>query len=445
MKDFNLKPVSTEKYIIINKPIPKDLIGKIYLRNGSNPYLKHINHHLFDGDGMIHSFEFQDNKIIYHNHWIQTHRLVLEKKYKKPLYIRLSNLSSLDIFNTYLNRIRLLNEFYNTYGEGTANTNIIYHHGKLLALNEMDKPYLLSFKNHKLQTIKRYDFNGKLTHNINAHPKIDPDTSDMITLGYNVFNKMCYIDVFNNLGELLKSNSIRLPKSTIIHDVGITKNKIIILDLPLEFNLKHILLTNFPLGINPTATPRIGLLDKKSDLLEWYTLPNIEIIFHIASSWEDSETNSVIIYAFCYDHGTFDIINIHTQRPRLKKIIINTLTKITRVFTVSNFTGELPVIEDINVGKMPDYIYYSRISENGFDAIVKHHIVNCKEQIISFPKGLYGGECAIFNNYILNIVYSPDTKKSRLLIYDKISLTLLHNINLKCRIPFGFHGKVFTL
>lgn len=446
--DLNLKPVKREKDILIklkDEKIPNELIGKFYLRNGGNPYIKNEKNHLFDGDGMIHCIEFKKDEIIYHNRWIETYRFKTEKKYNKSLFVRLGALNSIEIFTNFIKRLVTFEDVINKNGEGTANTNIVYHNTKLLALNEMDKPYLLDVINGKIHTIKRYDFDGKLNHNMCAHPKIDPYTKEMIISGYDIIKKNIYISYINKKSEIIKTICIDLNSSRLIHDLGITKNKVIILDLPLEFNLMNVMTFKFPLGTDKESYSRIGLLDRYTDKIEWYKLENNEIIFHIGNSWEQKNGKYIIIYAFCYDIEKFDITKLESQRPKLKKIIINTETKKTKVENVSNNYGELPIIEDEYIGYKSNFIYYSKICKNGFDGIIKHNTKTNKEETIKFEEGLYGGESAIYDKYIINIVYCIKEQKSKLLIYDKNNLELISKINLNCRIPFGFHGKIIDM
>ena len=49
MDNLNLKPVKTEKDIVIEveKSIPNELIGTFYMRNGGNPYIRNANNHIF--------------------------------------------------------------------------------------------------------------------------------------------------------------------------------------------------------------------------------------------------------------------------------------------------------------------------------------------------------------------------------------------------------------
>lgn len=447
MSDLNLDPVKKEKDIIINieNEIPEFLIGKFYLRNGGNPYIISDKNHLFDGDGMIHCLEFGKNQVMYHNRWIKTYRYKTEKKYNKELFTRLGGLNSIEIFTNFIKRFILLEDVTNTNGDGTANTNIVYHNNKLLALNEMDKPYLLDIINGKLKTIKRYDFDGKLKHNMCAHPKIDPDTKEMIVSGYDILKKMFYISFIDNKSQITNTVNIYLKGPRIIHDIGITKSKIIILDLPLEFNLTNVLMSRFPIGINRESISRIGLLDRQTNNIEWFPLEKNEIIFHIANSWEQNNDKNVIIYAFCYDIDNLDIQRLETQKPKLKRIIINTKTKKIKISKMSDYYGELPIIEDEYIGKKCNYIYYSKIEKDGFSGIIKHDIKTHKEETFNYDLGLYGGECSIYGNYIVNILYCIDSKRSKLVIHDKDTLKIINTVDLKCRVPFGFHCKIISL
>lgn len=449
MKNLNLQPVKTEKDIIIklnnDEKIPECLIGKFYLRNGANPYIISEKSHIFDGDGMVHVIEFKEDEIHYHNRWIETYRYKCEKKYNKEMFVRLGNLTSIEIFTKLMKRLMTGDVINENNGEGTANTNIVYHAGKLLALNEMDKPYLLDIKNDKLITIKRYDFNGILKHNMNAHPKIDLETGEMISLGYDILKSVCYISFIDKNGKLIRENKIKISGPRVIHDIGITKNKVIILDLPLEFSLKNVIMSEFPIHVNYDGESRIGIHDRKTSETEWYKIQNKDIIFHIANSWEQNNGRYIIIYVFCYDINSFNIKEMEKQRPILKRIIIDRDLKITKIKEVSKFNGELPIVEDNEIGKKCEYIYYSRINENGFDGIIRHDIKTKQEDIINFGDGLYGGECAIYQDFIVNILYNINTKKSELVIYDKNTLKLMNRIDLKCRIPFGFHGKILDI
>ena len=57
--------------------------------------------------------------------------------------------------------------------------------GRLLALWEGGPPYELEPST--LDTIGVYDFNGKLQGAMTAHPKVDPETGELLFFGYGPF------------------------------------------------------------------------------------------------------------------------------------------------------------------------------------------------------------------------------------------------------------------
>ena len=64
---------------------------------------------------------------------------------------------------------------------GVANTNIVWHAGKLMALEEAHKPFELDPATLDSRGYSD-DYRGKVT----AHPKIDPDTGEMVWFAYGV-------------------------------------------------------------------------------------------------------------------------------------------------------------------------------------------------------------------------------------------------------------------
>ena len=66
-----------------------------------------------------------------------------------------------------------------------ANTHIVNHAGKTLALVESSLPYEIT---NDLETVGCYDFGGKLNDSMTAHPKICPTTGELHFFGYgNIF------------------------------------------------------------------------------------------------------------------------------------------------------------------------------------------------------------------------------------------------------------------
>jgi carotenoid cleavage dioxygenase-like enzyme len=66
---------------------------------------------------------------------------------------------------------------------GVANTNIIFHAGRLLALEEGHLP--TEIEPGTLKRLGYCDYHAAIAGPFTAHPKIDPLTGEMVFFGYN--------------------------------------------------------------------------------------------------------------------------------------------------------------------------------------------------------------------------------------------------------------------
>ena len=150
----NGAPVQEEQTLTdlrVTGTIPPELDGR-YLRNGANP-LTGMSDHPFFGDGMIHGVRLRGGKAEwYRNRYVQT-----------P-FIKNPELNILDL------------EVALDMASSKANTHVVGHAGKILALEEGHFPYVL---NGLLDTVGPTDFGGKLTGSFTAHPKICPVTGEL--------------------------------------------------------------------------------------------------------------------------------------------------------------------------------------------------------------------------------------------------------------------------
>jgi carotenoid cleavage dioxygenase-like enzyme len=124
----------------------------------------------FNGDGAITAFRFTNGHVDFKRRYVMTERLKAQREARASLH---------GVYrNQYTNdpSVRDLNN-------STANTNVMVHGGKLLAMKEDSPPYALDPLT--METIGLWDFNGQLTSaTFTAHPKIDPATGDLLCFGY---------------------------------------------------------------------------------------------------------------------------------------------------------------------------------------------------------------------------------------------------------------------
>ena len=114
--------------LVIEGEVPRDLNGTFY-RNGANPqFAPRGDHHWFAGDGMVHAFRIENGKVSYRNRWARTVKWKAEHEAGEALFSPFNPLDSDP-------RVMGLET------DGLANTNIVWHAGRLLALDEAHAPF----------------------------------------------------------------------------------------------------------------------------------------------------------------------------------------------------------------------------------------------------------------------------------------------------------------
>ena len=202
--------------------IPRELNGTYY-RNGPNPAFPPLGrYHWFDGDGMIHAVTLDDGRASYRNRYVLSRGLREEQEAGRALY-------------------RGLLEFQATEIPGfknTGNTNIVWHAGKLLALVEAALPTRMMAG--PLDTVGEYDFDGRLAGPMTAHPKLDPETGEMLFFGYSPFPPYLTYHVAAADGALVRSEVIDVAWPSMMHDFAITKDHVIFILCPLVFSFERL-------------------------------------------------------------------------------------------------------------------------------------------------------------------------------------------------------------
>jgi len=108
----------------------------------------------------------------------------------------------------------------------TANTNVVYFAGKLLACKEDSPPY--SMDPYTLETSGLEDFNGTLPSvAFTAHPKLDPKTGELVCFGYEAKGDgtpdVCYFTVGGDM-KVKETVWCVCPVVAMIHDFAVTDN-----------------------------------------------------------------------------------------------------------------------------------------------------------------------------------------------------------------------------
>lgn len=427
----NGRPITEERTLTelkVTGTIPPELDGR-YVRNGANPK-SGMSAHPFLGDGMVHGIRLRNGKAEwYRNRYVQT-----------PFITN----PALDVLDPAITMDMKASK---------ANTHVVGHAGKILALEEGHFPYVLDGD---LATVGPTDFGGVLKGSFTAHPKICPVTGEMLAFGYSAFPPyLRYLRVSAD-GRLVQTENITVGGPTMMHDFNITRNHVIFMDLPVVFDLQLAMRGEMPLRWDDNYPARLGVMPRegKDADVRWYDI-NPCYVFHPMNSYEDGDNIVLDVARFSHMWRTsaMDFPN-----PYLWRWTIDTRTGKVREEQIDDRPAEFPRVADSVVGLKHRYGYMMGMSGGSGDdpmsasgAILKYDREAGVRTVIELGRGCAPGEPVFApaatarsedDGYLMTYVYDAKSDSSRFVIMDARTMdrTPVASIELP-RIPSGFHGS----
>ncbi|WP_304172064.1 carotenoid oxygenase family protein [Phenylobacterium aquaticum] len=284
----NFAPVRSEDdyELTVTGEIPKGLRGTLY-RTGPNPQFepRDANYHWFTGDGMIHAFVVEDGKVTYRNRYVRTPKFELEREHGRSLFAGFNPMASDPL----------------AMGKdgGVANTNIVHHAGRLLALEEGHMPFEMEPKTlRSLGYVE--DYRGRVT----AHPKVDPKTGEMVWFGYSVgevpLNATLSYGVSDKTGKVVRRSDFEAPYSAMLHDFMVTENYVLFPVMPLTGSLERAMKGLPAYAWEPEKGTYVGVMRRDADVstIRWFNTSAC-YVFHPMNAYEAD--GKIIADVFRYD------------------------------------------------------------------------------------------------------------------------------------------------
>ncbi|CAM6085521.1 unnamed protein product [Calypogeia fissa] len=406
--------------------LPECLNGA-YLRVGPNPMFEPVaKYHWFDGDGMLHGLRIKDGKATYACRYVRTARLEQEEFWGAPKFLKVGDVvGKRGFFHILFQGLRMIFGLVDvSNGDGTANTSLVYHNGKLLVLGERDMPYVMRvLEDGDFETVSRLDYEKKLDHCFTAHPKIDPVTGPAM-----------------------------------MHDWAITENFAIFIDCPLHFSFKAMVDDQFAFKFDRTKPIRVGVLPryaKDDSQMRWFECAN-GLLLHTANAWEEGD--EVVLIA-CPDVKTdlelfskyekekcqattrhlreyrFNLKNGQARERKNKYIFSGIFEDTTHVIGIVKYDLTL----EPKLGK-------SKPETGGNIAgVFWHGSGRYGSEPLHVPKnpGKSGHEDDV---YLLSFVHDENTGKSEVVVIDgrTMSSNPVAVIEIPSRVLYGFHSLFMT-
>ena len=441
-----------------------DVVSKtIFARVGPNPMFEpKYGYHLFDGDGMIHWVSFENSTAVYRNRFVKTLKVRAEESagrslYPNPIGYFLKPFAILRLGFNYILQLLCIIPFIHKSELSVANTNIIQHSSEILAMCEGGLPYSLKFTPSELQTNGVHSYNGFVKDSFTAHPKINPRDSWMYGMGSNGSNEIC-IYVFDQNGKPHHKFGVDFRYPILMHDLAITSKHIILLDMPLMYQMDLILQGKMPVCFDKSFTSRIGVIemdDVDGSSLKWYTVPGESfLISHVVNAY--SELNK--IHLISCDISDFSMTNVLSSKSSIHEIIIDTdsgavtrtpVLRETRETSETSKSLDFPVIDTTRTGLKNRYVYTTEFKNGLPSNIFKIDLFN--RQIVGsiiLKPGEYSGDCSFVPNgtddeddgYLLSFV--SNSSSSRLCVWSTKKMDLVGHVEIPAYIPVGFHSTI---
>lgn len=423
--------------------LPPELSGR-YIRNGPNPLPGEDRGHWFGGQGMLHGVRLDGGRAAwYRNRWIRTGML----EGRPPVHPD----GSRDLTAT------------------SANTHVVGHGGRLLALAQTGLPYEIT---PDLDTLGPCDFGGRLTTAMTAHPKRDPVTGELHFYGGSARPPYVIYHRLDSAGRLVHSRAIDVPAGTMMHDFAITEHYVIWLDLPVTFRAGLLGRSFIPYAWDDDYGARLGVMrrDRPDDPVRWLDVEPCWV-FHIGNAHEDG-SGRVVLDAARYTDADFDAVwqavggsafgpagpaaaAATAGAARLHRWTLDPVAGTVTEGPLDDRAIEFPTLDDDRVGRPNRFLYAvaDTTPESVLGAtVVKYDTAGGPASSHHLGPDIVAGE-AVFvpaagerrredDGWLLSIATRRDGSASQLLVIDASAVTSgpVATVDLPRGVPAGFHG-----
>ncbi|HYM36746.1 MAG TPA: carotenoid oxygenase family protein, partial [Steroidobacteraceae bacterium] len=325
--------------------IPSACDGAFYRVGPDYQYPPNPNNIPFDGDGHISMFKIANGRIDYKDRFVRTQRFKAQDAARRALFGVYRNPFSDDPAVKNVSR-------------GTANTHVMFHHGKLLALKEDSPPVVVDTET--LETMDDYyTLKGKLeSKTFTAHPKIDGATGNMVAFGYEAKGFATDdVNVFeiDPKGNIVWQSWIKVPYIGMLHDFSVTQKHIVFYVMPMAVNMDGMKQGKVHWAWDSTLPTYFGVMRRGGDGkdIRWFKGPE-RCATHVMSAFSDGEKVYVDVpmakrnqFAFIPQlHESFDPLLAQTRMTRLSVDLSKKSVRDYQMEELYPHSGELPRIDE---------------------------------------------------------------------------------------------------
>ncbi len=432
---------------VVQGKIPDDLAG-VYLRNGPNPRFPPIGSYTYplDGDGMVHGVWIEDGVARYRNRFVRTPALDAEERVGRALWPGVMKGGLPDASDV---------------GKDLAGTerdlvdiNVVFHAGRYLALAESARPFEITSA---LDTVGPFSFGGALAKGICAHPKIDPDTGEMVVFRYDLAEPyLTWASIGPDGAVAQPETAIDVDGPYMIHDCVITARYLVLFVSPCAFDLEALVNGGSLLQWRPERGTRIAVVPRDGSAVRWIEAEPFWV-WHFANGFEpDGSGETVVVDYARWAHPGFGA-GEEAPEGHVERATLHVKEGSVHFETLDDQLAEFARIDDRLIGR--EHRYFHAAGKDPADPthvagewnrLVRYDTVGGK--VVSRPMGRTRLGEAVFapsiggagedDGYIIGFTFDADSLESHLMILHAgdISAEPAATLSLPQRVPFGLHG-----
>ncbi|MEV2253524.1 carotenoid oxygenase family protein [Streptomyces sp. NPDC050147] len=421
--------------LAVEGTLPPELTGRL-IRNSHNPKPGITPTHWFKGSGMVHGIRLRDGRAEwYRNRWVRT---------------------------PALDGAPYMTERGPDLTASTAGTHVIEHGGRLLALCESALPFELTAE---LETVGAFDWGGKLTSAMTAHPKEDPVTGELHFFASSPFPPYLIHHVSSPGGEVLRSQEVLGASAALKHDFVITEHYVVFLEGSVTFDAaEH---SGIPYAWSDAQESRIGVMPRGADgaaKVRWFGIEQ-GYAMHFANAYEDA-LGRIVIEGPSVGRGAWqrswnwwvgapDRGAEPTSGSRTRRWTVDLAAGRVREEQIDDLTVEFPTINEALTGREHRYQYALSFPDDlgiGNHALVKYDRRTGSRRLLPFGNGQLPSEAVFVRadgatdedaGYLLTVVSDLNADASKLLVLDASDLSVppVATVRLPRRVPAMIHGS----
>jgi carotenoid cleavage dioxygenase-like enzyme len=453
----NIAPIPFEAdapHLKVTGELPRELNGTLY-RNGPNPQFESAGAHWFVGDGMLHAFHLENGRASYRNRWVRTPKWLAEHDAGRALFGGFGR--------------KLPDAPASVTDGGVANTNIVFHAGRLLALEEGHLP--TEIEPGTLATRGYCDYGGRIKAPFTAHPKIDPSTGEMVFFGYNASGPLTPTLSYGSVsaaGKVTRFERFETPYASMVHDFIVTESHLLFPILPVTGSMTRAMAGQPPYAWEPDKGAYVGVMKRDGSAKDptkhivWFRSETC-YVFHVMNAWEDGSRIIADVMQFeeapLFPHPDGRPTDPTKSRARLCRWVFDLAENTDRFGQtyLDDLTGEFPRIDDRRAGFKSGHGWYacanpdlpagewlSGIAHVDGDGARRGQYFLPAGDTISEPVFVARGEAAPeAAGWLLAVVWRARDNCSDLAVFNATDVDAgpVALVHLGHRVPDGFHGN----